>query len=80
MTEKCERKCWSCGSLDMEEKGTYVQCRACGATWNSVPSLGPDPLADHGSYLLSSGGERLTRVRHPSKSVLRAASKARALK
>jgi len=29
---KYERQCWSCRSKDIEDKGDYVQCRACGAT------------------------------------------------
>lgn len=37
MTHKYERQCWSCGSRDMENKGPFVQCRACGATWNEIP-------------------------------------------
>lgn len=39
MTHKYERKCWYCGSRDMENKGSYVQCRSCGATWNETPVI-----------------------------------------
>ena len=80
MPEKHERQCWSCNSLDMEDKGDHVRCRACGATWNYVPVLGPDPLAAHGFYLQSPDGERIGRMRSPSKSVSRAAAKARVQK
>lgn len=51
--------CWYCGKRDMEVKGTYFQCRSCGATWNDVPSLGPDPLADHGYYVKDTNGTTL---------------------
>ncbi len=80
MPEKYERQCWNCGSLDIENKGDYVQCRACGATWNYVPVSGPDPLAAHGFYLQDASGKRLGRRRSPSKSVSRAATKARVQK
>jgi hypothetical protein len=32
--------CWSCKGTLMEDKGEYVQCRSCGATWNPVVKLG----------------------------------------
>ncbi|MBA7602877.1 hypothetical protein ES703_09973 [subsurface metagenome] len=36
---KYERRCWSCESEDIENKGSYVQCRQCGATWNEVAQV-----------------------------------------
>lgn len=80
MANKYERQCWSCNSLDLEDKGTHVQCRACGATWNYVPTLDDDPLAEHGFYLPSPFGELLGKMRRPSKSAFRAAAKARGQK
>jgi len=77
---KYERQCWSCGSQDMEDKGSYFQCRHCGATWNYVPQLGFDPLAANGFYLKDAEGTILGRMKRPSKSVSRAAAKARAQK
>lgn len=35
------KECWNCAGNLMENKGEYVQCRSCGATWNYVPKLGP---------------------------------------
>lgn len=36
--------CWSCKGNLMENKGSYWQCRSCGATWNDTPKLGPPCL------------------------------------
>ncbi len=36
--------CWYCGAKDMELKGDYYQCRACGTTWNETPRLGFNPV------------------------------------
>jgi len=77
MTEKYKTQCWYCGSLDMEDKGDYAQCRACGATYNYVPVLGADPLAAHGSYIKNGEGPRARRAKHPSKSVSLAAARVR---
>jgi len=74
------KKCWCCGGFKLEDKGTYVQCRACGATWNFVPSLGFDPLTDLVHYSKNREGVILVRARQPSKSAFRAAAKARAQK
>lgn len=77
---KYERQCWNCGSHDIEDKGSHVQCRSCEATWNYVPTLGFDPLAEHGFYLENAGGVKMGRMQRPSKSVSRAAAKARVQK
>ncbi len=29
--------CWYCHRSDLENIGSYVKCRQCGATWNEVP-------------------------------------------
>jgi hypothetical protein len=39
--DKYFKKCWNCGSSDLEDKEGYVQCRKCGATYCFVPKLGP---------------------------------------
>jgi len=46
MTQKYEIQCWSCHSFDMKDKGTYSQCRNCGATWNEVPALTIPPVVE----------------------------------
>lgn len=43
MTEKYERQCWNCGGKDLEDMGDHVKCRSCGATWNEIAPLSPDP-------------------------------------
>jgi len=42
--QKYERQCWSCGSRDVVNKGSYTLCSQCGATWNVVPKMGALPL------------------------------------
>ena len=34
--KKYMKKCWSCGGEDMEDMGSFVKCRGCGATYNPV--------------------------------------------
>lgn len=38
------RKCWYCGSFDMEDLGDHVKCRSCGATWNYIAALKEAPV------------------------------------
>ncbi len=40
MANKCETRCWNCGSTAMENKGNFFQCSDCGATWNDLPEEG----------------------------------------
>jgi hypothetical protein len=40
MTHKYEKKCWSCGSTDIETDGRGIRCKSCRATWNQIPNLG----------------------------------------
>lgn len=44
MTHKYERKCWNCGSENMEPDDRGVHCNDCGATWNNVPNPGASPV------------------------------------
>ncbi len=78
MTKDYERQCWNCDSRDMEDKGAYIQCRACGATWNEVPKPGWQELEPGNVELLLSSGPIKFRAKHPSASVKRRAAAARA--
>lgn len=57
------KQCWFCNYVTMIDKGGYYLCSSCGATWNPVPRLGPDPLADSDYILKSEAGVRLVRAR-----------------
>lgn len=57
------KQCWSCGQVTMVNQGKYCLCSNCGATWNHVPPLGPDPLADSGYTLKSEAGVVLGHAR-----------------
>ena len=73
------KKCWYCGSLDLEKKDDHVQCTSCGATYNALPEPVFSPLSEHGEYVndqIRSG--RLIK-RKPSKTAIRQARKARQL-
>lgn len=77
MENKYKKKCWSCGSRDMENKGSYVQCRKCGATWCGIPSS--DSLAGEGQRMVhrTDKGQKVTTSATPSKRAIRDAAKAR---
>lgn len=77
MNKNNKEQCWNCGSRVMQDKGSYVQCGNCLATWNYVPVLAADPLSPNGFYLKDANGTVLGRMRKLSKSVSRAAAKAR---
>lgn len=77
-------KCWNCGSK-MQSKidvngHPYELCPKCKASHCDAVTLGYDPLAAHKSYLKNDTGSVLARIRHPSKSVSRQATKARSKK
>lgn len=38
------KECWFCGGNLLEDRGTYKQCRSCGATWNETPKPGELPI------------------------------------
>jgi len=44
MTQKYERKCWNCGSTELEPDDRGVKCKSCGATWNNTPALKSAPV------------------------------------
>ncbi|MBA7627791.1 hypothetical protein ES703_35260 [subsurface metagenome] len=71
------KKCWYCGSKDMEDKGSYARCLSCGATFSEIRMLGPscltidnDPHSKHYSYTKDSHSR-------PGSSTTRRAAKAR---
>ena len=78
MTVKYERICWSCGSNHLELDSRGVKCLDCGATWNYVPVLRDGVIENYGSILAALKEHREPPIARPSKSVSRAAAKARA--
>ena len=73
------RKCWYCGSFDMENKGDFIQCLDCGATYNEVPTVG-DPIVEPGTVISLSNGKPIRRrMQRPTRSVKHRAAKARRL-
>lgn len=78
MTENYERKCWNCGSRDIEPDARGVRCRSCGATWNKCPSLQPSMLERGNIMTLMYGSQVKVRAKHPSPAAARQAALARA--
>lgn len=39
--KRYHKKCWYCGSRNMEDKGDYSQCRDCRATYTDPHKVGP---------------------------------------
>ena len=77
MTKKQEKNCWSCGGDLLEDKGDYVQCRSCGATWNEVPQPGAMCVVEQTETVLKNG-ETITYTRaRPSGVSVRRASRRR---
>jgi len=74
---KYERQCWSCGSRDMVDGGSFAQCGKCGATWNELPLGGSSPITivDEETGGAPRSG-KLTRAR-PSSTVQRRSARAR---
>jgi len=74
---KHNKRCWSCGGTGLTDKGEYVQCDGCGATWNDVqevhsPAMIDDPV-DYSGHTSPDGHG----IGRPSASVKAAATKAR---
>lgn len=72
--------CWYCKSKDLEDMGTHVKCRECGATYNPVPRLGLDPLDPNCFVVRNISGDTLYHARKPSNRAKREAALARANK
>ena len=80
MTHKYERECWSCGSTEMENKGIYVACRSCGASWCALPQpAAPVSTLEHDNGL-SPKHHKGIKTASPSGATKRRAAKARSLK
>jgi len=77
VTHKYERVCWYCGSRDLENKGEYLQCRSCGATWNQVPALGASPVTMVDAETDGPPGQHRPTRSRPSGHVQRKAARAR---
>lgn len=74
---KYERRCWFCGSKNIEPDGRGIRCRDCGATWNKLPqSHGCDMTLEY-DYALSDKHMNNKRSASPSRTVQRRAVKAR---
>jgi len=71
MPKKGQLKCLWCGSFDMEDMGTWFNCRKCGGTVSFIPKPGAYPLTSSRDY--SAGGT----TGSPSKSATRKAAKER---
>jgi len=39
--QKYHKRCWYCGSRNMEDKGDFWQCKDCQATYNDPRTVGP---------------------------------------
>lgn len=78
MTHKNERKCWNCGSRNLQPDGRGVRCKDCGATWNPLPKLEGEAYVQETSMVGTP--KRKVRFVHnrPSDSVLRSAAAAQA--
>ena len=77
MTQNYKKHCWYCGSQDIEEKGSYVQCCRCGASWNDLPELAASPVTEKRNYALSPKGSRAVKNGSPSGYITWRAAKAR---
>jgi len=80
MTKRFEKKCWYCGSRDIEKDDRGVRCRSCGATWNELSEIGSPPTALQRDYGLSKKGRTRVVTASPSGSTQRRAARARAAK
>ena len=79
MAHKYELQCWSCGGSLQENKGSYVQCRSCGATWNEVPKLSETSIVLESDYAKRNLESFDKRSYSPSPGARRSARKAREL-
>ena len=77
MTHKYERKCWSCGSTDIEKDDHGVVCRKCGATWNYVPLLGGPTRLDEEFHDFVMSIREVPISGSPSRGVVNQAARAR---
>ncbi|KKN37941.1 hypothetical protein LCGC14_0758280 [marine sediment metagenome] len=72
------KKCWSCGSEALENKGTYVQCVVCDATWNPVPQPGQPIIETDPSRTTDADAYRNAKAYRPTKSLTNLVVAARA--
>lgn len=62
MKRTYQTRCWLCGSTDLEPDARGIICKACGATYNVIPHLGPDPIT------MQTDPQALTYTKYPGKS------------
>jgi hypothetical protein len=67
MTRRYERECWNCHSRNMVNRGDYVLCQKCGATWRYIPKLAEYPITMRRD--LGLGEYKSNRVLSPSPSL-----------
>lgn len=73
------KRCWFCGATRMENKGAYVQCQDCGATYNELSVLQPSIVQGDTRKLRDDFGHILPhRDSHVTKSTARRIAKQRA--
>uniref|UniRef100_A0A6M3Y1Q5 Uncharacterized protein n=1 Tax=viral metagenome TaxID=1070528 RepID=A0A6M3Y1Q5_9ZZZZ len=71
------KECWCCERQSMETRGSFWQCRDCGATWNEVAKPGIAPLDEHASIIHVGDGTIKIRTGKPSGRLLASVRKAR---
>ena len=69
--------CWYCGSKDLKDMGDYKKCPKCGASYNDVPCRGYPTTQEESLEPAPAPFMRTLKIRRPSRSAVRAASRAR---